>query len=70
MDMIFCCAKKFNNGKKLAVNSAFGRSLEDGTLVLPNPAPLPNTSQQAVPYVIVGDEVFPLRTFYRKRCAF
>ena len=44
-------------------NSAFGRSLEDGTLVLPNPAPLPNTSQQAVPHVIVGDEAFPLRNY-------
>ena len=44
-------------------NSAFGQSLEDGTLVLPNPAPLPNATQQAAPYVIVGDEAFPLRNY-------
>ena len=32
-----------------------------GTLPFPRPQPLPGTSGPDLPYVIVGDEAFPLR---------
>ena len=41
-------------------NSAFGQALENGSLNIPASTQLPGTSQVA-PYVIVGDEAFPLR---------
>ena len=43
-------------------NSSFGKSLEDGSLRLPDPSPLPGASEP-VPYVLVGDEAFPLRNY-------
>ena len=43
-------------------NSEFGQALEDGSLSLPNPFPLPGTTEP-LPYVIIGDEAFPLRTY-------
>ena len=42
-------------------NSKFGQALENGLLALPGPSPLPGTTEP-LPFVIVGDEVFPLRT--------
>ena len=42
-------------------NSAFGQALESGTLSIPDPCPLPGTNQPALPFVIVGDEAFPLK---------
>ena len=59
--------------------SAFGQALEENTLCIPAPAPLPGdkhseflchiftnifsfgTMQPSLPYVIIGDEAFPLR---------
>lgn len=41
-------------------NSAFGQALDNNSLTLPNPYPLPGTTQE-LPYVVVGDEAFPLR---------
>ena len=43
-------------------NSSFGRGLENGSLLLPDPSPLPGTSEP-VPYAIVGDAAFPLRNY-------
>ena len=40
-------------------HSSFGKALEEGQMMLPNPTPLPGTTER-VPFVIVGDEVFPL----------
>ena len=44
-------------------HSSFGTALEDGTLVLPESSPLPGTTQPHLPYVIVGDEAFPLKNY-------
>lgn len=41
--------------------SALGLSLEAGTLNIPEPKPLPGTSE-IMPHVIIGDEAFPLKT--------
>ena len=44
-------------------NSEFGQALQDGSLSLPSPCPLSGTTEPRLPYVIVGDEAFPLRTY-------
>ena len=43
-------------------NSKLGQALESGTLQIPSGHPLPGTSQPDFPFVIVGDEAFPLKT--------
>ncbi|XP_068084402.1 putative nuclease HARBI1 [Anabrus simplex] len=43
--------------------SVLGRSLENKTLNIPGPKPLPNCNEPVVPYVILGDEAFPLKTY-------
>ena len=43
-------------------NSEFGQALEDGSLSIPHPCPLPGTTQPNLPYFIVGDDAFPLKT--------
>lgn len=42
--------------------SKFGKALQQGTLNIPGSSTLPNSETQA-PYVIVGDEAFPLKTY-------
>lgn len=42
-------------------NSAFGQALENDSLSIPNPTPLVGTTASDYPYVIVGDEGFPLK---------
>jgi hypothetical protein len=44
-------------------NSEFGQALENGTLSIPSDCPLPCKAQPNInlPYVIVGDEAFPLK---------
>ena len=51
---------RFSDGGVLN-HSAFGRALKDGSLPFPSPRPLPGTSGVNIPFVIVGDEAFPLR---------
>ena len=41
-------------------NSAFGKALKDGSMALPDPSSLPETTAPLVPHVIVGDAAFPL----------
>jgi len=43
-------------------HSNLGKSLENGSLNIPNDEILPNTNI-SVPYVILGDEAFPLKTY-------
>ena len=42
-------------------NSRFGSALDKNSLSLPHCRPLPGLSSPSVPYVIVGDEAFPLK---------
>ena len=44
-------------------HSSFGKALEVGSLVLPETAPLPQTISLELPFVIVGDEAFPLKNY-------
>ena len=43
-------------------NSEFGKALEENRLLIPNGRPLPGTTQPIMPYAIVADEAFPLKT--------
>ncbi|PNF30175.1 hypothetical protein B7P43_G18389, partial [Cryptotermes secundus] len=49
---------RFSDGSIFS-SSQLGRKLDKGTLQLPPPADLPSF-EHALPYVFVGDEVFPL----------
>ena len=42
-------------------NSTFGQALDSDLLAIPEPSPLPGTKSPDLPYVIVGDEAFPLK---------
>lgn len=42
--------------------SSLGKSLEEGRLNIPASCTLPNTNVE-IPYVIVGDKAFPLKTY-------
>lgn len=47
--------------------SQFGKQLLNGSLPLPNPAPLPN-SDIVMPYVLVGGKAFPLAKHIMHPC--
>ena len=51
---------RHSNGGVLA-NSLFGKALEASTLSIPPKKPLPGGASCPVPYVLVGDEAFPLK---------
>jgi len=51
-----------NSDGGILAHSNFGKSLENGSLNIPNDEILPNTNISA-PYVILGDEAFPLKTY-------
>lgn len=42
-------------------NSLLGQGLENRTLCFPNDSPLPGTVLPTLPFVMVGDEAFPLK---------
>ena len=50
---------RFSDGGVLS-NSEFSRALDEGSLQCPPPCPLPNTLSPDLPYVIIGDEAFPI----------
>ena len=52
---------RHSDGGVLA-HSEFDKALEDNSLSFPEPRPLPGTTHLELPYAIVGDEAFPLRT--------
>ncbi|XP_055535890.1 uncharacterized protein LOC129724763 [Wyeomyia smithii] len=43
-------------------SSNMGKRFQNGTFAMPEDAPLPGTNQSA-PFVVVGDEAFPLKTY-------
>lgn len=49
-----------NSDGGIFAHSKLGRALEKNALSIPNPVELPGTNQKA-PFVIVGDEAFPLK---------
>ncbi|XP_031357873.1 protein ALP1-like [Photinus pyralis] len=51
-----------NSDGGIFANSALGKALQRGSLHVPKDATLPNTNIQ-LPYVIVADEAFPLKTY-------
>ena len=46
-------------------NTSLHRAIEDGTARIPRNGALPNTDV-VLPYAIVGDEAFPLRSYLMK----
>lgn len=46
-------------------NSSLYRALEDNSLHIPGPGPLPG-SNEVTPHVIVADDAFPLKTYIQK----
>nr|XP_054757882.1 uncharacterized protein LOC129263998 [Lytechinus pictus] len=46
-------------------HSPLRRELENGTLGLPDPEPLPD-DDRGTPYFLIGDDAFPLRTWMQK----
>lgn len=51
-----------NSDGGIFAHSQLGKNLENGRCNIPNETNLPNTDTPA-PYVIVGDEAFPLKTY-------
>jgi hypothetical protein len=47
-------------------NSTMCRALENNTLRIPPPQPLPLEHDEALPFVFVADEAFPLKTYIMK----
>lgn len=44
-------------------SSSFGKALKDCHMILPDPLLLAGTKEPSLPYVMVGDEAFPLRNY-------
>jgi len=53
---------RFSDGGTFA-NSSFGKSFENNQMSLPDPTALPSTAEPKLPYVMVGDEAFPLKKY-------
>ena len=53
-------AGRFSDSGVLS-SSTFGKMMMNGSLHFPSPKPLPGTTNPALPFVMVGDEAFPLR---------
>ncbi|XP_071054469.1 uncharacterized protein [Onthophagus taurus] len=51
-----------NSDGGIFANSSLGKALQQNSLSIPQNAALPNTATEA-PFVIVGDEAFPLKTY-------
>uniref|UniRef100_A0A1X7VAV4 DDE Tnp4 domain-containing protein n=1 Tax=Amphimedon queenslandica TaxID=400682 RepID=A0A1X7VAV4_AMPQE len=61
--LLAVCDARYSDGGIFS-NCSFGQALEANSLFLPDPSPLPNdTSRHPLPYVIVGDEAFPLKSY-------
>jgi hypothetical protein len=49
-----------NNDSYIYSNSLFNRKLQAGSLDIPDATFLPGKSDMKMPFVLVGDEVFPM----------
>jgi len=58
---------KKNSDGSIFANSCFGKALEIDKFNVPKERNLPRT-QCPVPYVIVGEEAFPLKTYLLRPC--
>ena len=63
-----CCFTLFdlgsygrNNDSSVLSNSSLGELFEDGIMKLPNPENLDGCSFEPLPYLMLGDEIFPLK---------
>ncbi|KAL2099475.1 hypothetical protein ACEWY4_003869 [Coilia grayii] len=56
-----------NSDGGIFANSNLGKSLDAGTLHVPPPAPLPDAPELgSLPYTVVADDAFPLKTYVMK----
>ena len=53
---------KYSDGGVFST-SKFGQAFDDNQMLLPDPTCLPGTTVSELPYVMVGDEAFPLRNY-------
>ena len=54
---------RYHSDGGILANSEFGKALDAGALSIPNAFSLPGTTSLHFPYVIVGDEAFPLKVY-------
>ena len=52
-----------NNDSGVLMNSELGKKLEQGTLSIPQATSLDGCLYDPLPYFLVGDEIFPLKTY-------
>ena len=52
-----------NNDSGVLIQSEMGQRLANGTLNFPDPSTLEGCSYDPLPYFLVGDEIFPLKTW-------
>ena len=52
-----------NNDSGILINSAMGKQLEQNALGIPSAACLDGCKYDPLPYFLVGDEIFPLKTY-------
>ena len=52
-----------NNDSGVLANSSMGQLFENGNMKLPPPEILPACSFEPLPYFLLGDEIFPLKTW-------
>lgn len=55
-----------NNDSGILQNSPLGKALENNTLGIPVPEPLDGCNIQQLPYFLVGDEIFGLKTWMQR----
>ena len=60
LKIYFSRAGRYSDSGVLS-NSCFGEMLRNGSSSFPSPKPLPGSVSPKLPYVVVGDEAFPLR---------
>ena len=52
-----------NNGSDVLASSQIGETFEDELLHVPEDRKLNDNDNESLPYVLLGDEIFPLKTW-------